>query len=66
MFWLRNKKNNFLVRTLIWRPVKYLKILVIRIGIHEQLLLVRIANREEKKPSYLSLHCFSGGGDGDF
>ena len=21
MFWLRNKKNNFPVRTLIWRPV---------------------------------------------
>ena len=20
MFWMRNKKNNFLVRTLIWRP----------------------------------------------
>ena len=20
MFWLRNKKNNFLVHTLIWRP----------------------------------------------
>ena len=20
MFWLRNKKNNFLVRTLVWRP----------------------------------------------
>ena len=22
MFWLSNKKNNFSVRTLIWRPVK--------------------------------------------
>ena len=21
MFWLRNKKNTFLLRTLIWRPV---------------------------------------------
>ena len=26
MFWLRNKKNNFQLRTLIWRPgSKYLK-----------------------------------------
>ena len=23
MFWLRNKKNNFQMRTLIWRPVNY-------------------------------------------
>ena len=22
MFWLKNKKNNFQVRTLIWRPVR--------------------------------------------
>ena len=25
MFWLRNKKNNFLVSTLIWRPVFEIK-----------------------------------------
>ena len=29
MFWLRNKKNNFLVRTLIWRSCYPLAIIVI-------------------------------------
>ena len=57
MFWLRNKKNNFQLRTLIWGPGKgskilyafhslfSIKMLVIRDGIHN--MLARIANRED-------------------
>ena len=57
MFWLRNKKKNFQLRTLIWGPGKgskilnaflllfSIKMLIIRAGIHN--MLARIANRED-------------------
>ena len=45
MFWLRNKKNNIPVCTIVWRPMLLNKMLVIRAGIHK--MLVRVASRED-------------------
>ena len=34
MFWLRNKKNNFLVRTLFWRPAFIILDIMIKLNSH--------------------------------
>ena len=66
MFWMRNKENNFLIRTLIWRPELHWNLFYVYVLINENKELEKhvyvnqmnntVHNRFDTKFNLLRLH----------